>query len=154
MIEDASADPTFLKSLAAALSADLRGLSDQGVIDSINLVVSSPDGELIAGLAGTTSYGWLRVNMLWVSKNQRRTGIGSDLMQRAMDLSISRGCHSAWLETSNPEACAFYERLGFSQFANLSNDGFPPPIHSRWFLRRSLTGIFADKAGRQNSKSS
>ena len=58
MIKNASADPTFPKTLETALFADLRRLSVQGVNDSIHLAVRGIDGGLLAGLTGTTSYGW------------------------------------------------------------------------------------------------
>jgi len=138
VIEVASADPSFSKELETALLADLRDLSVQGVNDSINLAARSPDGKLLAGLAATTSYGWLRINMLWVIKDRRNAGIGKDLVRQAIDFGIARQCHSSWLETSNPAARSFYERLGFQVFATLANADLPPAEHIRWFLRQDL----------------
>lgn len=138
MIKNATADPTFPKTLETALLADLRRLSVQGVNDTIHLAVHGADGGLLAGLTGTTSYGWLRVNMLWVDQSKRRAGIGKDLLEQSMAQCMSRGCHSAWLETSNPAAFAFYKALGFDVFATLANDGRLPADHTRWFLRRAL----------------
>jgi len=139
MIADASDDTTFCTKLEAALRDDLMTTSLQGVNSRISRAVRDADGSLRAGLSGTTSYGWLRVNMLWVSADHRRSGMGAQLMHDAIELSLERGCHAAWLETSNPQARAFYEDLGFEAFAELANDaGAMPESHTRWFLRRTL----------------
>lgn len=140
MISDASGDAAFPNDLETALLEDLRATSAQGVNSRIDLAVRDEGGALLAGLAATTSYGWLRVNMIWVSTRRRRTGLGRHLTQAAMDLGLERGCHAAWLETSNPQARTFYENLGFEVFAQLANDaGNVPVSHRRWFLRRTLT---------------
>lgn len=140
MITDASNDCSFLRDLEAALLEDLRASSIQAHNSRIDLAVRDDDGSLLAGLAATTSYGWLRVNMVWVSTRHRRTGLGRQIMQEAMDLGLERGCHAAWLETSNPQARTFYENLGFDVFAKLANDAENVPVsHRRWFLRRTLT---------------
>jgi len=67
MISDASGDAAFPNDLETALLEDLRATSAQGVNSRIDLVVRDEGGALLAGLAATTSYGWLRVNMIWVS---------------------------------------------------------------------------------------
>lgn len=140
MIADASSDCSFLRDLEAALLEDLRASSIQAHNSRIDLAVRDDDGALLAGLAATTSYGWLRVNMIWVSTGHRRAGLGRQMMQEAMDLALERGCHAAWLETSNPHARTFYENLGFEVFAKLANDAENVPVsHRRWFLRRTLT---------------
>ncbi|MEN9010886.1 MAG: GNAT family N-acetyltransferase, partial [Yoonia sp.] len=139
MIADASADGRFLSDLEAALLDDLRASSIQGHNSRIDLAVRDDDGALIAGLAATTSYGWLRVNMLWVRSDHRRAGVGRQLVQRAIEQSLERGCHAAWLETSNPLARDFYKSLKFEVFAELTNEFDDVPRgHKRWFLRRKL----------------
>jgi GNAT superfamily N-acetyltransferase len=118
MIADASNDAAFCAKLEAALLDDLRTTSIQGANSRISLAVQDADGLLRAGLSGTTSYGWLRVNMLWVSADHRRSGMGSQLMHDAIELSLERGCHAAWLETSNPQARAFMRILVLKPLPN------------------------------------
>ena len=142
VIADAASDVAFTHDLETALLHDLRTATVQGVNSRINLAARDADGELIAGLAATTSYSWLRVNMIWVSTGHRRNGLGRHMMQEATDLALERGCHAAWLETSNPQARTFYEKLGFEEFAQLANDAEIVPVsHRRWFLRRTLTPL-------------
>lgn len=55
-------------------------------------------------------------------------------MNRAFDLSRDRGCHGAWLETSNPDARDFYHSIGFEAFGQLENGADAVrSTHARWF---------------------
>lgn len=139
IIQDASGDLTFDRTLESPLLKDLQAAMPQGVNSKVALSVYSDDGALIAGLSGTTSYGWLRVNMIWVDQHHRRAGYARQLMRHAFDVALDRGCHSAWLETSSAGARDFYLSIGFEQFGQLCNgpDAIPPS-HQRWFLKASL----------------
>jgi GNAT superfamily N-acetyltransferase len=140
VIEDASGDPDFVKTLEMALLEDLQATAPQGINSKVALALRTDDGACIAGIYGATSYGWLRVNLIWVDRRHRREGHAKRLMQQAFDLAIDRGCHAAWLETSNSDARDFYRSIGFADFAKLENgaDGVPP-AHARWFLKARLT---------------
>ena len=138
-IEDASGDPRFSDVLESALLASLRPAAPQGVNSRVQLARRSDEGTLVAGLDGSTSYGWLRIELLWVTPELRRSGVGRKLMDRAFDLARDRGCHACWLETSNRESQAFYRRLGFDEFGMLKNQTDQSPAdHARWFFKRDL----------------
>jgi GNAT superfamily N-acetyltransferase len=97
------------------------------------------EGALVGGVTGSTSYGWLLVKCLWVAEYWRQQGLGKSLMaaieQKARDI----GCHAAWLDTSSPDALAFYARLGYAPFGQLANtEGQHPPTHRRWFMSKAL----------------
>lgn len=66
LIQDATGDLAFAQTLETALLNDLQANTPQGVNSKVALSIRAGDGALIAGLSGTTSYGWLRVNMIWV----------------------------------------------------------------------------------------
>ncbi|WP_299655195.1 GNAT family N-acetyltransferase [uncultured Jannaschia sp.] len=69
----------------------------------------------------------------------RPAGLGQALLDRAIALAKGRGCHSAWPETSNRSALAFYRSAGFALFGELRNAaGQKPEGHARWFLSRSF----------------
>jgi ribosomal protein S18 acetylase RimI-like enzyme len=53
----------------------------------------------------------------------------------AEEEAVSRGCHSAWVDTLNPAALSLYERLGYERFGELKNF---PSGGSRTFLRKGL----------------
>lgn len=139
VIKSAEGDAGFVQALEAALLRDLRQSAEQAVNGPITLSVTDPGAGLVAGLHAATSYGWLRVNMLWVAEGKRRSGLGRALLQEAQSRATARGCHACWLETSNPAAKQFYERCGYAVFATLTNDPHHHPAgHSRWFLKRGL----------------
>lgn len=95
--------------------------------------------QLIGGVCGPTSYGWLLIKILWVEEQHRHLGIGQALMQRAQQKAIAHDCHHAWLDTSNPQAMRFYQKLGYSVFGQLSNgEGCFPESHHRWFMKKVL----------------
>jgi ribosomal protein S18 acetylase RimI-like enzyme len=55
-------------------------------------------------------------------------------MERIEAESRRLGCHGAWLDTSNPKARAFYERLGYREFGRIANEvGEQPEGFSRSF---------------------
>jgi predicted N-acetyltransferase YhbS len=103
-------------------------------------LVARRGGNLIGGLVGATSYGWLLVNKLWVAEGERGHGLGARLMAQAEVVATSRGCHGAWLDTASARAERFYARLGYAPFGALRNEaGEHPQGHHRAFLAKRLT---------------
>jgi len=124
------------KDIEAALLADLRHRAPQGRNEAITLSVSDADGTLVAGLSGSTSYGWLLIKVIWVAPEMRRQGYGRALVVDALSHAKELGCHSAWLDTSDNDAMRFYTGLGFDVFGTLQNQGSQVPLgHQRWFLK-------------------
>ena len=89
-IEDASGDSRFSDALECALLECLRAAAPQSVNSRVQLAVRGDEGALLAGLEGSTSYGWLKVELLWVTPGLRRSGVGLNLMDRAFDVSSQR----------------------------------------------------------------
>ncbi len=86
------------------------------------LVVTLITDEMVAGgLWGYTSYGWLFTQLLVVPASLRGVGIGRQLMELA--------------ETHEFQARAFYERIGYVPFGQLSDY---PLGFSRTFLQKRL----------------
>jgi len=90
---------------------------------------------MVGGLWGRTAYDWLFVELLVVPESLRGRGLGSELMKRAEDEALGRGCHSAWLDTFEFQARGFYERLGYTCFGELPNY---PTGFARYFMRKAL----------------
>lgn len=133
--EEANVDTLF-----AAIREGIRAAdpADVGPRDwqALNLALRDRDGELVGGLYGVTMWRWLAIDGLWVAAELRRRGLGRRLMVAAETTAIGRGCDGAWLGTFDFQARAFYERLGYTVFAELP--GFPPG-HSHYQLRKQLT---------------
>jgi predicted N-acetyltransferase YhbS len=105
----------------------------------LTLVARDLQGTMVGGLAGSTSYGWLLVKMLWVAEELRGQGFGARLMVEAEAVARSGGCHGAWLDTSSARAERFYIRLGYKPFGVLTNGpGEQPQGHRRAFLAKRL----------------
>ena len=130
------AEPLVAIDIETALLADLQQSAPQGRNEMITLSVNATDGRLVAGLVGSTSYGWLLIKMLWVADELRRQGYGRALVLNAFNHAKSLGCHSAWLDTSNRDAMQFYRALEFTVFGIIENSGPQEPAgHQRWFLK-------------------
>ena len=117
----------------------LRKDLQQSNNDHFVLAAKSDSGELFGGICASTSYGWLLIKTLWVDDKQQRQGLGRRLMSKAEKRGLALGCHSAWLDTSNPVALQFYQAIGYVVFGQLENDSTQyPQSHRRWFMRKKL----------------
>jgi len=74
----------------------------------LGVFVRKPDGDIAAGLAGSTYGDWLFIHDLWVRADLRRRGICQELLRLAEGRARERGCHSAWLDTFSFQAPEFY----------------------------------------------
>lgn len=105
-------------------------------------------GSMIAGLIGSTSYGWLLVKMILVAEELRGQGFGARLMAEAETIARSRGCHGARLDTSSARAERFYIKLGYERSGVLTNgSGEQPQGHRRAFLAKRLIEALPAKPG-------
>lgn len=71
------------------------------------IAINDAEGRVIGGLWGRTVYDWLFVELLFVPEALRGRGVGSKLMKRAEEEALTRGCHSAWLDTSSSRRAVF-----------------------------------------------
>lgn len=128
------------ENIRQAILAPLRAYNDSQAGPSqgrpLVIQVKDPMGATLGGLWGYTGYGWLFTQLLVVPESLRGQGVGTQLMQLAETEAITRGCHSAWLDTFEFQARGFYERLGYSCFAELPNY---PVGFSRFFMKKGLT---------------
>ena len=100
------------------------------------IAIDDSDGNVAGGLWGKTAYDWLFVELLFVPESLRRRGLGSELMKLAEAEALSRNCHSAWLDTFEFQARGFYERVGYTCFAELTDY---PVGSARYFMKKALT---------------
>jgi ribosomal protein S18 acetylase RimI-like enzyme len=93
------------------------------------------DGQLHGGLVGSTLWGWLHIELLWVEEALRGQGWGGRLLTAAEGEAVTRGCRNAFLTTMSFQAPEFYRRHGYEVIARM--DGFPPG-HSLLTLTKEL----------------
>jgi len=92
-----------------------------------------------SGLAyknGDNYSGWFYLTDLFVEKEYRSHGLGTELLKALEEQLISRGVKYVWLWTSGEEALRFYHRHAYEKFAEMENwysDG-----SSRVGLRKNL----------------
>lgn len=123
----------------ARIGSNLAAFNDSDVGPSGReplTVLVHEDKALVAGLSGYTAWGWLYVQWLWVSEDQRGKGLAGRMLAAAEVEAKQRGCHGAYIDTFNPHALHVYQRAGYVVFGSL--DDFPPG-RSRSFLSKSLT---------------
>jgi len=103
--------------------------------DAVRLAIFDAQGNLCGGLLGATGWSWLNIDILFVELPLRHTGLGRELVRRAIEIAQVRGCIGAMLDTFDFQARGFYEKLGFSVFGELAN---MPPGHTRYWMRREI----------------
>lgn len=125
--------------LEAKLLESIRSETEQSVNTSFELVERDNLGNIIGGLVASVSYSWLLIKIVWVDKEHRNKGIGAKLLVQAETQAVTLGSHSAWLDTSNPNALKFYTKMGYLPFAELKNTLKQIPAnHQRWFMKKAL----------------
>ena len=77
----------------------------------------------------------MHVNSLWVSKNQRKKGIGARLLKKVEQESISKGATICFLETFDFQAKGFYEKMGYKVYGTFK--GYPKG-HNLNYLFKNL----------------
>ena len=129
-----------VESIQAAVRCGIRGADppDVGTRDyrPLGLALRAPDGTLLDGLYGATMWGWLMVDGLWITEELRGRGLGRRLLLAAEAVAVERGCRGAWLGTFDFQARGFYERLGYTVFAELPDF---PLGHTHYHLRKAFT---------------
>lgn len=91
--------------------------------------------RVIGGLYGLTYYGWAFFELMFVPPHLRNQGVGTQVMKEAEAEAWRRGCHGVWIDTFTFQARGFYEKLGYSVFAEIPEY---PPGHARLFLMKWL----------------
>ncbi len=104
-------------------------------LKAIGVFIKDDAGRKLAGLTGSTSGNWLRIDMLWVSDELRGQGAGSQLMLAAEQEARARGCIYAQVDTASFQARPFYEKLGYQLRFSLDNY---PREHQRHYLSKAL----------------
>jgi len=80
------------------------------------VLLHDESGTVTGGLVGRTVYSWLIIEMLFVPALLRGAGVGSALVRMAEAAARARGCIGMQVDTFDPQARSFYQRLGFTVF--------------------------------------
>ncbi|MCJ7959062.1 MULTISPECIES: GNAT family N-acetyltransferase [unclassified Pseudomonas] len=104
--------------------------------ETIGILLRDPaTQEVVGGLYGKISYGWMFIELLSIPDQMRTQGTGTRLMRAAEELARERECVGIWLDTFSFQAPGFYRKLGFSEFGHIADY---PAGHQRHFFQKRL----------------
>jgi GNAT superfamily N-acetyltransferase len=133
-LEDDTDDAVWngvMTGLRAFNAAAVPGLQSHKIVAAIRDEDGALHGGVIGRLAGDSVY----VEIVWNDDGVRGTGLGRAAMRLVEERARELGAREAWLYTMSFQAKPFYEKLGYSQFAQLPwLDG----RHARHFMRKDL----------------
>lgn len=132
---DLSPSQESLDELAAGLVEHSLPIVEEPGFQPVALFVRQKSGRLQGGIYGRINWNWLSISRLWVSLENRRSGLGSDLLHRLETEAVERGCTNSHVDTFSFQAREFYIANGYKPFAELHDY---PDGHSRIYLRKSL----------------
>jgi GNAT superfamily N-acetyltransferase len=121
------------------ISKGLSGFNQQSVGPSekqnLAVVVRNDAGDIVAGISGYTAWGWLYTQWLWIDEAARGQSLAGRMLAAAEAEAVSRGCHSAHIDTFSPHALHVYKKAGYVVFGELPDF---PKGNTRSFLKKSL----------------
>ena len=133
-LED-DADDSALRGLMDGLrtfnSAAVPGLKSHKIVAAIR----DDDGTLHGGVIGRMAGDSVYMEIVYNDDAVRGTGLGRETMRLVEDRARELGAREAWLYTMSFQAKPFYEKLGYSQFAELP---WLDRTHARHFMRKDL----------------
>lgn len=119
------------------LRAYNRSHTGKMAFETVGILLRDPTSqEVVGGLYGEISYGWLFIELLSIPEQMRTHGTGTRLMRAAEDLARERGCEGIWLDTFSFQAPGFYRKQGFTEFGHIADF---PPGHQRHFFHKRLS---------------
>lgn len=103
------------------------------VSSPLSVIAREKNGALVGGVAGRTIYRQFLIEVAWVDKASRGTGLGRRLMELAEDEARLRGCLAAQVDTLSFQGPVFYGKLGFEVVGKVSGI---PESPDRYFLMK------------------
>ncbi len=109
---------------------------DMKPLDFFAYFMRDAEGQIVGGCAGDNMYGGLFIGQLWIQKELRGKGYGTQLMSLAEDLAKESQCRFMTVNTFEWEALNFYKKLGF--YVEFARHGYDKDSVF-YFLRKDLT---------------
>jgi GNAT superfamily N-acetyltransferase len=92
-------------------------------------------GQILGGAHGWTAFGWLHIDVLWLTEDLRRKGLGRRVLEVTEQEARRRGCKFAELDTFSFQSLGFYLKSGYTVFGELDNIAGE---HRWYFLKKEL----------------
>jgi ribosomal protein S18 acetylase RimI-like enzyme len=104
--------------------------------DLLSVYLRDSNGKIVGGLLSYFMGQWFHISHIWIEESLRGQGFGTRLMNHAEDKAREIGCKYLAIDTQNPLAKQFYEKLGYQVFGVLENN--PREGFSRYFLSKKF----------------
>ena len=88
-------------------------------VQRLSCFARTPAGAIVGGAVGRTWGEACELQQIWVDAAHRKSGLGSELLQRFEALGRRRGCRTFYLETFSFQAPAFYAKHGYRVAAEI-----------------------------------
>ena len=128
-------DDEVLKALMAGMrafnAAAVPGLQSHKIVAAIR----DDSGKVVGGVIGRLSGDSVYMEIVYNDEVVRGTGLGTEMMRMAEAEAKRLGAREAWLYTMSFQAKPFYEKLGYTQFAELQ---WLRGKEARHFMRKNL----------------
>ena len=121
----------LMTGIRAFNAAAVPGLVSRKIVAAIR----GEDGTLLGGVVGRLAGDSVYMEVVWNDESVRGTGLGRETMRLVEERARELGAREAWLYTMSFQAKPFYEKLGYSQFAELPWLGGK---HAHHFMRKDL----------------
>jgi len=129
-------DSKFISQGLVSFNHDkVKDLEPEEPETKFSIFARDEENKIIGGLRAVCFWNALHVELVWVSKETRGTGIGTEIMQKAELFAIEQGYELSLLESTSWQAKSFYEKLGYSLMATLPDY---PKGHATHFLTKRL----------------
>jgi GNAT superfamily N-acetyltransferase len=89
---------------------------------TLAVLVKDAAGNTLGGISGRSSLGLLFLDLVYLPKSLRGSGVGSRMLEMAEEEGRRRGCKSAMLYTLSFQAPDFYKRHGWRVMGEIECD--------------------------------
>lgn len=129
------ASPDDIAAVIDALNSYNVAVTGDNSYSPLSIFLRDENAAIVGGLIGDIWGGWLHIRGLWIAASLRNEGYGTQLLQAAEDEARMKGCRGVHLESFDFQAPHFYERFGYTIFAEIPDY---PAGHTNYFLRKLL----------------
>ncbi len=137
-----SASPDEHHALIEGLSQEAAKAKDMGKIVPFAFLIKDSKDAVLAGATGTTFYGCLYIDTLWVHPDFRHKEWGTQLIHEAEKLGKKRKCTFATVTAMDWEALSFYQKLGYK--IEFERTGYEKDS-KMYILRKPLDAVLKPK---------
>lgn len=98
--------------------------------------------KILGGIYGWISWGWLYIDVLWVSEENRKEKLGTKLLKYAEEFAIRKNIKYSRLNTASFQALDFYLKNGYEIFAQIPILAPNGTNQMDYFLKKELKSNF------------